>query len=820
MSSQFQAECPAGEMSELLMVDCGGVTLAARVDGDRGAPAILLVHGLGQTLCDWPSALIEALTGAGFRVVRFDNRDIGRSTHLAALGSPPLTALALAAMAGIPLPVRPPYTIDDMAGDTLALMDALHLSQVHIVGASMGGMIAQRAVLRAPGRFLSLVCIMSSSGARGLPGARAEVRKLLGRSEARPQSALGMAQRAWPLRRLLAGALSEAELEELHVRVETSARHGFPDEGGAERQFAAILSDRDRAERLGSIGLPALVIHGTDDPLLPVDHGRDLARRIGGARFQAIDGMAHDIRLRDVDGIAQSLAAHMRAATPKGAAGTDIDTEAAAAADIDHVDVLVVGAGLSGIAAAWHLGAAHPDKSLAILEARGAMGGTWDLFRYPGIRSDSDMFTLGYSFKPWRAAEAIADGPAILSYIRETAREAGIEEKIRYAHKVIGANWCSRRQRWTLDIEVEGKRRQMSCGFLFACCGYYRYDKAYQPDFAGMEDFGGTLVHPQFWPEDLDWTGKRVVVIGSGATAVTLLPSLADRAAHVTMLQRSPTYIVSRPAKDEAAVRLRRWLPKRWAYAVSRWKHILQNIFVYRLSRGRPEAVKRHIIDAVREEVGDIVDVERHFTPTYKPWDQRICLVPDGDLFSAIREGRADVVTDHVDRFDAGGIQLLSGAHLPADIIVSATGLELLFLGNIALSVDGAPVDPTRSFAFRGMMYSGVPNLVAAIGYTNASWTLKCELTAIWLCRLLTHMDRGGFGACIAETPAGLEPEEDFLNLAAGYVLRAKGRFPKQGGEDPWRMSNAYLSDYFAFRFGRVDEKALRFTPRSEAQDG
>lgn len=796
------------------LIDCGAVTLASRIDGDPDAPPILLIHGLAQTIYDWPPALIETLVGAGYCVIRFDNRDVGKSTRLSSSGAPPLATLSVAALTGIPLAARAPYTIDDMAADTIALMDAMGIDRAHVVGASMGGMIAQRAVLRAPNRFLSLSCIMSSSGARGLPGARADVRKMMNQAVAAPPSAAAMADEARPLRRVLAGELSREESDELCARIAASAQHSFPPDGGEARQFAAILADRERVKLLDRIRLPTLIIHGSDDPLLPIGHGRDIARRIRNSHLVAIAGMAHDIRLRDVESVAGALTAHMTANTHRDGA-----QRSARAAGTVHVDVLIVGAGLSGIAAAWHIGTAHPNKSLAILEARKDIGGTWDLFRYPGIRSDSDMFTLGYSFKPWRNPKAIADGPAILDYIRETARDAGIDRNIRFSHKVMSADWSNEAQRWTVEVDAGGERKYFTCDFLFACCGYYRYDQGYQPDFAGRADFKGAFVHPQFWPDQLDWSDKRVVVIGSGATAVTLVPSLAKRAAHVAMLQRSPTYIVSQPAADEGAARLRRFLPERLAYAISRWKHILQSILTYRFSRKRPALVKRHILDGVRKEVGGVADVDTHFTPRYEPWDQRICVVPDGDLFAAIRDGRAEMVTDNIDHLDAAGIRLQSGRHLPADIVVSATGLELVFLGQIAISIDGKPVDLTQSFSFRGMMYSGVPNLAAAIGYTNASWTLKCELTAVWVCRLLTHMDRKKMGACVPVPSHDIEPDEDFMNLASGYVLRAKGRFPQQAAHDPWRPSNAFLRDYFTFRYGSIADDALRFIPRHSHGD-
>ncbi|HEX9967884.1 MAG TPA: NAD(P)/FAD-dependent oxidoreductase, partial [Solirubrobacterales bacterium] len=419
----------------------------------------------------------------------------------------------------------------------------------------------------------------------------------------------------------------------------------------------------------------------------------------------------------------------------------------------EHLDVLIVGAGLSGIGAAWHLQRDHPTRSYAILEARDAIGGTWDLFRYPGIRSDSDMHTLGYRFRPWTAEKSITDGQSILDYVRDTAREAGIDRRVRYRHRVVRAKWSSAEARWTVEVERTdtGETVTMTCDFLWTCSGYYRYDEGYTPDFPGRERFRGEVVHPQHWPEDLDYSGKRVVVIGSGATAVTLVPSMAERAAHVTMLQRTPTYIVSQPAKDPIASRLRRFLPDRAVYSIVRWKNVLLQTAVYKLAKRRPNAVKRMVRRGLERALPAGFDVDTHFTPPYDPWDQRLCLVPDGDLFTALADGSASIVTDRIATFTERGIELESGRELEADTIVTATGLNLLFLGGMELVVDGEPVELPKKMTYRGMMLSGVPNFVFAIGYTTASWTLKIDLVCEHLCRLLGHLDKRGLDAAVPE---------------------------------------------------------------------
>jgi monooxygenase len=481
---------------------------------------------------------------------------------------------------------------------------------------------------------------------------------------------------------------------------------------------------------------------------------------------------------------------------------------------MEHFDVVIVGAGLSGIGAGCHLSERCPDRSFVILEGRDAIGGTWDLFRYPGVRSDSDMYTLGYSFRPWTEPKAIADGPSILRYVRETARDYGVDGHIRFGHRVIAAQWSSADAAWTVEAETGegGETVRFSCNFLFMCSGYYNYAHGYEPAFPGAERFRGRIVHPQKWPEDLDYAGKRVVVIGSGATAVTLVPEMAKTAARVTMLQRSPTYVVSRPAADKIADWLRARLPARLAYGITRWKNVLLGMYFYRLARKKPEAVKAYLVDLVKKELGPDYDVKTHFTPRYNPWDQRLCLVPDSDLFAAIREGRVSVVTERIETFTETGLKLGSGVELPADVIVTATGLDLLALGGLALSVDGRAVDLAKTFGYKGMMFSDVPNLAAAFGYTNASWTLKCDLTCAYVCRLLNHMARTGMRQCTPRQRDAALEVLPWVDFSSGYIQRAMDKFPRQGGKAPWRLYQNYALDLMSLKFGSVTDGAMVFS--------
>ena len=478
----------------------------------------------------------------------------------------------------------------------------------------------------------------------------------------------------------------------------------------------------------------------------------------------------------------------------------------------DHVDVLIIGAGLSGIGAASHLEREAPNKSYAILESRGAMGGTWDLFRYPGIRSDSDMHTLGYSFKPWKHERAIADGPAILDYIRETAREYDVEKHIRYNQRATKISWDSDRAVWTVTIGQEGANAStLSCNFIYSCTGYYRYDQGYTPDFPDIEQFKGQVIHPQLWPEDLDYADKNVVVIGSGATAITVVPEMAKTAKHVTMLQRSPTYVVSRPGQDAFALRMNRWLPSKLAYLVTRWKNVSMQALLYQYSRRRPQKMKEFLLSLTRRELRGAVDVDTHFNPKYNPWDQRLCLVPDSDLFRSLRKGTSSVVTDHIKRFTKTGIKLESGDLLKADIVVSATGLELLPMGGMEIQIDDKIMALPDTLGYRGMMLSNIPNFVLAAGYTNASWTLKCDLTSEYVCRMLNHMDKKGFAYCVPRNRDPAMERVSFLDLASGYVDRSIDRFPKQGLKSPWKLYQNYLLDILSLRFGALSDKELEY---------
>nr|WP_295106978.1 NAD(P)/FAD-dependent oxidoreductase [uncultured Caulobacter sp.] len=484
---------------------------------------------------------------------------------------------------------------------------------------------------------------------------------------------------------------------------------------------------------------------------------------------------------------------------------------------MEHVDVLIVGAGLSGIGAAYHLKKHCPGKSYAILEGREAIGGTWDLFRYPGIRSDSDMYTLGYSFKPWKAAKAIADGPSILSYVRETARENDVDRHIRFKHLVKRASWSTETATWTVEAEHDGQIVQYSCGFLYMCAGYYRYSAGYTPDFPGTDRFKGTIVHPQHWPENLDYAGKKVVVIGSGATAVTLVPEMARTAAHVTMLQRSPTYVVSRPAEDGVANWLRSKLPAMTAYGITRWKNVLFQMLFFNMARKKPEKVKERLLGMVRDQLGPDYDIGAHFTPRYNPWDQRLCLVPDADLFASIKAGTSSVVTDHIETFTEDGILLKSGKTLEADVIVTATGLQLQLIGGMEVVVDGKTAQLSESMSYKGMMFSDVPNLASAFGYTNASWTLKADLTSEYVCRLINSMDRAGADYCVPRIDGQMEVAP-WLDFSSGYVTRSMDQFPKQGLRKPWKVHQNYALDLVALRFGKVEDGVMEFGKKTGAK--
>ena len=478
----------------------------------------------------------------------------------------------------------------------------------------------------------------------------------------------------------------------------------------------------------------------------------------------------------------------------------------------EHQDVVIIGAGLAGVGAAWHLKTLLPQCRFVILEARGTIGGTWDLFRYPGIRSDSDMFTLGYRFEPWRNPSAIADGASIRAYIRDTADRYDITPHIRFDSRVTRAEWSTPDARWRLHIRgADGTSTQLTCNFLYTCTGYYDYSAGYMPEFTGTADFRGRVIHPQQWPDDLDYTGKRVVVIGSGATAVTLVPAMAKSASHVTMLQRSPTYMLNRPSRDGFANTLRKLLPERAAYAVTRWKNVLLGIGFFSMSRKFPAFTRRLLTRGVQRSLGENFDTQSHFAPKYDPWDQRLCLVPDSDLFREMRNGRASIVTDEIDRFTHSGVLLRSGKELEADIIITATGLVVQLLGGMDLEVDGERVEWSKILMYKGMMYSDVPNLASAFGYTNASWTLKCDLTSQYVCRLLQVMGEHGYRQC---TPRRRDPamrEEPVLDFTSGYVQRALHTLPKQGSRAPWRVHQNYLSDLLTIRNGRIDDGTMEF---------
>ncbi len=486
----------------------------------------------------------------------------------------------------------------------------------------------------------------------------------------------------------------------------------------------------------------------------------------------------------------------------------------------DHVDVLIVGAGISGIGVAHYLQKELPSKSYLILESRQSLGGTWDLFRYPGIRSDSDLHTYAYEFKPWRSRRAIAGGDEIMAYLREAVAEDGIDRQIRYGHKVCSAAWSSQDARWTVEVELQGsgQRKTITCSWLFAASGYYRYDQGYTPAFPGLERFKGPVVHPQQWPEKLDYRNKRVVIIGSGATAVTLLPALAEQAQHVTMLQRTPTYVVSLPGSDPIANLFNKVLPAKWAYAATRYKNVRIQRVSYHLCQTYPNFMRWLIRLGNKKMLPDGYPVDVHFKPPYNPWDQRLCAVPDGDMFKAIKKGKASVVTDHIETFTETGIRLKSGQELPADIVVPATGFNLQVFGGIEISLDGKPVDMSKCVAFKGMMLSGLPNFAFMIGYTNSSWTLKVGLVGEHFCRLLAHMDQRGYAVCMPQLPTSDMPTQPLLNFGAGYVQRMLDHLPRQGTEGaPWIMQMHYLNDIKILRDGPVEDPCLRFEPAGRA---
>jgi cation diffusion facilitator CzcD-associated flavoprotein CzcO len=482
---------------------------------------------------------------------------------------------------------------------------------------------------------------------------------------------------------------------------------------------------------------------------------------------------------------------------------------------VEHFDVVVVGAGISGIGAGYFLQRDCPTKSYVILEGRDTLGGTWDLFRYPGVRSDSDMHTLGYSFKPWTAEKSIADGPSILQYLNETADEFNIRHKMRFGHMVTSAQWSSQESLWTVQAQVAGNTVTYTCNYLFMCSGYYNYTEGYTPAIPGLDTFAGQVVHPQKWPEGFDYEAKRIVVIGSGATAMTLVPAMADRAQHVVMLQRSPTYVVARPDSDKVAGLLRKILPEKVAYSLTRWKNTTMQQFVYKRSRTEPDKIKNLLLKGVRDALGPDYDVATHFTPSYNPWDQRLCLVPNGDLFTAINNGRASVVTDRIDHVDTQGIVLESGNRLDADVIVTATGLNLVTLGQVIFSVDGTPVDFSTTWTYKGIAYSQVPNLATSFGYINASWTLRADLTCEYVCRVLNHMDATQTTQCMPQ----LRPEDADMtqrpwidNFSAGYMERVMDQFPKQGDREPWINPQNYKRDKKLFRESPIDDGVMQFS--------
>ena len=492
--------------------------------------------------------------------------------------------------------------------------------------------------------------------------------------------------------------------------------------------------------------------------------------------------------------------------------------------NMEHFDVIIVGAGVSGIGAACHLRTKCQNRTFIILEGRSAIGGTWDLFRYPGIRSDSDMHTFGYNFKPWKSAKAIADGESILAYVNEAASEYAVTSRIRFQHRVTSAAWSTEEARWTVESQRsdDGESVRFTCNFLFMCGGYYSYTSGYTPEFPGIEQFQGPVIHPQAWPENLDYAGKRVAVIGSGATAMTLVPAMAEKAARVTMIQRSPTYVISLPARDAIANGLRRLLPEKVAYAITRWKNVLMQYFLYRRTRVKPESVKSLILNAARKQLGAEY-VDKHFTPTYNPWDQRLCLIPDGDLFKAIRRGKAEVVTGTIAGITTNGVRLASGLEVEADILITATGLNLAVLGEVEFLVDGEPVHFSETLNYSGMMFADVPNLASVFGYVNASWTLRADLTCEYVCRLLNRMTEVGMRQCtprVRDEDRSMERRPWIVEFMPGYMARSMHLFPQQGDRDPWRNTQSYLEDRKILRRKRLDDGVLTFSNPNPAESG
>lgn len=582
--------------------------------------------------------------------------------------------------------------------------------------------------------------------------------------------------------------------------------------GAALQQLVtAYLHGHDAADPLASPlmgdlqGLPPLLVHVGVDEVLRDDSLRLTQKAIAQGvhiRTQVWPGVSHVWqllwRLPEAKQSVQQASDFLR------------DARVLSDQQPEDIDVVIVGAGLSGIGAASMLQQACPQQSVAILESRPVMGGTWDLFRYPGVRSDSDMHTMGYRFRPWSDTAAIAKGSAILTYVNETANERGLNYLIRYHHRVIQANWSTPDARWIVTVEAgeQHERKTLRCKILHICAGYYRYDQAYRPEFNGESDFKGKIVHPQFWPKDLDVTNKNIIVIGSGATAVTLVPELARTAAHVTMLQRSPTYVINLPAHDSIGRWLKSRLPAMWAYRLVRFKNIATNMVFFTLSRRWPEAIKTRLVGLAARQLGS-QQLAQHFSPSYRPWDQRLCVIPDGDLFKAVRAGSASVVTDHIESFISDGVRLASGQKLPADIIVTATGLQLSLMGDIVLQIDGKTQNVSESMVYKGMMFSGIPNLIYTFGYTNASWTLKADLTAEYLCRLLSHMEKYHLHVAVPKADASIVPKA-FLNFTSGYVLRAANQLPKQGDKNPWMLYQNYFYDLLTIRYSRIDDGVLQ----------